>query len=239
MLGNCGVGFAPVRPADHEQLIDMMEGVEDIPGAALTDGMPWGEWETFADYLDVLDRRRYAADVAVPHRPRPAPLLRDGRAGLRRPWTPRPTRWPRWPASCEEAFDAGAAGFSSNRFRAHMSRSGKVVPGTFAPRAEIGALAAAVGQAGHGVIQAIADGTITPGAETDEMPELDLLAALSIESRSAADLQHVPGQQGVGRLPPGARRHRRVERAGRAAAAADHPAGRHVHDEPRPPTTRS
>ena len=64
VLGNCGVGFAPVRPADHEQLIDMMEGVEDIPGAALTDGMPWGEWETFADYLDVIDGRRYAANVA-------------------------------------------------------------------------------------------------------------------------------------------------------------------------------
>ena len=64
VLGNCGVGFAPVRPADHEQLIDMMEGVEDIPGAALTDGMPWGEWETFAEYLDVIDRRRYAANVA-------------------------------------------------------------------------------------------------------------------------------------------------------------------------------
>ena len=82
-----------------------------------------------------------------------------------------------------EAFDAGAAGFSSNRFRAHMSRSGKVVPGTFAPAD--GAQRASPrrsAEAGHGVIQAIADGTITPGAETDEMPELDLLAALSIES---------------------------------------------------------
>ena len=58
VLGNCGVGFAPVRPADHEQLIDMMEGVEDIPGSALGDGLPWGEWESFADYLDVIDGRR-------------------------------------------------------------------------------------------------------------------------------------------------------------------------------------
>jgi len=65
VLGNCGVGFAPVRPTDHEQLIDMMEGVEDIPGSALSDGMPWGQWETFADYLDVLDSRRYAANVAA------------------------------------------------------------------------------------------------------------------------------------------------------------------------------
>jgi N-acyl-D-aspartate/D-glutamate deacylase len=81
-----------------------------------------------------------------------------------------------------EAFDAGAAGFSSNRFRAHMSRSGRVVPGTFAPAQELGALAAAVGAAGHGVIQSIADGTINPGDQLDEMPELDLLADLSMAS---------------------------------------------------------
>jgi N-acyl-D-aspartate/D-glutamate deacylase len=181
VLGNCGVGFAPVRPADHEQLIDMMEGVEDIPGAALTDGMPWGEWETFADYLDVLGGRRYAADVAchIAHGP-----LRYYVMGERayEDLDATPDEVSEMARIVEEAFEAGAAGFSSNRFRAHMSRSGKVVPGTFAPRAEIGALAAAAGRGGHGVIQAIADGTITPGGETDEMPELDLLAALSIES---------------------------------------------------------
>ena len=176
-----------------------------------------------------LRRRR-----RLPHRPRPGPLLRDGRAGLRRPGRHARRGRRRWPASSREAFDAGAAGFSSNRFRAHMSRSGKVVPGTFAAgRRDRRASPRPSGEAGHGVLQAIADGTITPGAETDEMPELDLLAALSIDVGPPAHLQHVPGQQGVGRVPPRARRHRRVERAGRAAAAADHPAGRHVHDEPR------
>ena len=181
VLGNCGVGFAPVRPADHEQLIDMMEGVEDIPGAALTDGMPWGEWETFAEYFDVLDGRHYAADVAchIAHGPVRYYVMGE-RAYEDLDATPDEVE--QMARIVGEAFDAGAAGFSSNRFRAHMSRSGRVVPGTFAPRAEIGALAAAAGQAGHGVIQAIADGTITPGAENDEMPELDMLAALSIES---------------------------------------------------------
>ncbi|HKY13630.1 MAG TPA: amidohydrolase family protein [Microthrixaceae bacterium] len=181
VLGNCGVGFAPVRPADHEQLIDMMEGVEDIPGAALTDGMPWGQWETFAEYLDVLDARRYAADVAchIAHGPVRYYVMGE-RAYEDHDATPDEVA--AMAGIVREAFDAGAAGFSSNRFRAHMSRSGRIVPGTFAPREEIGALAAAAGQAGHGVIQAIADGTITPGAETDEMPELDLLASLSIGS---------------------------------------------------------
>ena len=65
VLGNCGVGFAPVRPADHEQLIDMMEGVEDIPGAALSVGMPWGEWESFPEYLDV-HRRPHATPRTSP-----------------------------------------------------------------------------------------------------------------------------------------------------------------------------
>ena len=81
-----------------------------------------------------------------------------------------------------EAFDAGAAGFSSNRFRAHMSRSGKSCRARSHRSTSSARSPAAVGRAGHGVFQAIADGTITPGAENDEMPELDLLAALSIES---------------------------------------------------------
>ena len=65
VMGNCGVGFAPVRPSDHDALIDLMEGVEDIPGSALSAGMPWGKWETFEEYLDLLDQGRYAVDVAA------------------------------------------------------------------------------------------------------------------------------------------------------------------------------
>jgi N-acyl-D-aspartate/D-glutamate deacylase len=65
VMGNCGVGFAPVRPTDHAALIDLMEGVEDIPGSALSTGMPWGQWETFEDYLDLIGSRSYALDIAA------------------------------------------------------------------------------------------------------------------------------------------------------------------------------
>jgi len=178
VLGNCGVGFAPVRPTDHEQLIDMMEGVEDIPGSALSIGMPWGRWESFAEYLDLIDSRSYAADVAchIAHGP-----LRYYVMGERayEDYDATADEVAEMARLVREAFDAGAAGFSSNRFRAHTSRSGRVVPGTFAPVRELSAIAAAVRGTGHGVLQAIADGTITPGQETDGMPELDLLAGLS------------------------------------------------------------
>jgi N-acyl-D-amino-acid deacylase len=70
VMGNCGVGFAPVRPHDHERLIELMEGVEDIPGVVLTEGLKW-DWESFGDYLNVLAGRRYDMDVAaqLPHAP--------------------------------------------------------------------------------------------------------------------------------------------------------------------------
>ncbi|HYD10388.1 MAG TPA: amidohydrolase family protein [Acidimicrobiales bacterium] len=178
VAGNCGVGFAPVRPTDHAQLIDMMEGVEDIPGAALSDGIPWGAFETFADYLDVIDRNRYATNVAahIAHGPVRYYVMGE-RAYEDQDATADEVE--QMARIVKEAFDAGAAGFSSNRFRAHMSKSGKVVPGTFAAVDELRAIAGAVGQAGHGVIQAIADGTISPGEITDGMPDLDMLAELS------------------------------------------------------------
>ena len=85
VLGNCGVGFAPVRPADHAELIDMMEGVEDIPGTALADGIPWGDWETFPQYLDVGRPPELCDQRHLSYLARTAALLRDGRARLRRP----------------------------------------------------------------------------------------------------------------------------------------------------------
>ena len=178
VVGNCGVGFAPVRPADHASLIDMMEGVEDIPGSALSVGMPWGEWESFGEYLDLIGSRRYATNVAchIAHGPLRYYVMGERAYDDRDATADEVTEMARL---VREAFDAGAAGFSSNRFRGHMSRSGKTVPGTFAPVAELSAIARAIGEAGHGLIQTIADGTITPGAEADRMPELDLLAHLS------------------------------------------------------------
>jgi N-acyl-D-amino-acid deacylase len=179
VLGNCGVGFAPVRAADHDQLIDMMEGVEDIPGAALSVGMPWGEWESFPEYLDVLDRRRYATNVAahIAHGPVRYYVMGDRAYDDQDATADEVAEMARL---VREAFDAGAAGFSSNRFRAHMSRTGRVIPGTFVPHEELGAIATAVAGSGHGVLQSIADGTITPGDQLDAMPDLDQLAELSI-----------------------------------------------------------
>ena len=68
IMGNCGVGFAPVRPSDHERLVQLMEGVEDIPGAVLHEGLEWN-WESFPEYLDVLAARRFDMDVGtqLPH----------------------------------------------------------------------------------------------------------------------------------------------------------------------------
>jgi N-acyl-D-amino-acid deacylase len=179
VVGNCGVGFAPVRPTDHESLIDMMEGVEDIPGSALSVGIPWGRWETFGEYLELLDERTYAANVAchIAHGPLRYYVMGERAYEDHDATSDEVAEMARL---VREAFDAGAAGFSTNRFRAHMSRSGKIVPGTFAPAAELSAIARAVGDAGHGVLQVIADGTITPSDGTDAMPALDMLAGLSI-----------------------------------------------------------
>jgi N-acyl-D-aspartate/D-glutamate deacylase len=142
--------------------------------------MPWGEWETFADYLDVLDSRRYAANVAahIAHGPVRYSVMGE-RAYHDQDATPDEVE--AMARIVADAFAAGAAGFSSNRFRGHMSRSGKVVPGTFAAVDELRAIATAIRGAGHGVMQAIADGTITPEAE-DTMPDLDMLAELALAS---------------------------------------------------------
>src|SRR5216683_2991555 len=182
VLGNCGVGFAPVRPEDHEALIDMMEGVEDIPGSALSVGMPWGKWETFGEYLDLIDARSYTANVAchIAHGP-----LRYYVMGERAYEDHDATgdEVAEMARLVGEAFDAGAAGFSTGRYRGHMSRSGRIVPGTFAPTEELTAIARAVGEAGHGVLQVIADGAIAPSEEIDRIPELDMLAGLSLTAR--------------------------------------------------------
>ena len=127
VLGNCGVGFAPVRPDDHDSLIDMMEGVEDIPGSALSVGIPWGRWESFAEYLDLIDEGTYAANVAchIAHGPLRFYVMGE-RAYEDEDATPEEVA--EMARLVGDAFDAGAAGFSTNRFRAHMSRSGRSSP---------------------------------------------------------------------------------------------------------------
>ena len=125
-MGNCGVGFAPAKPTaeQHDWLIGLLEGVEDIPGTALAEGLTW-DWESFPEYLDALDRRPYTVDVGTHVAARPAARLRDGRA-RRRPATRRrpPTSCCRWPTLVRDGVAAGALGFTTCRTDAHRTNDG-------------------------------------------------------------------------------------------------------------------
>jgi N-acyl-D-aspartate/D-glutamate deacylase len=159
VMGNCGVGFAPVRPTDHDKLIDLMEGVEDIPGSALSTGMPWGEWETFEDYLDLLSTRSYALDIAAQIAHGAVRFYVMGERGTANE-DATAEDLEAMAAIVRRALDAGAVGFTTSRTVGHRARSGSPVPGTFAPETELMAFAEAMRSAGHGVFEAIVAGTI-------------------------------------------------------------------------------
>ena len=122
VMGNCGVGFAPVHPDDHTFLIELMEGVEDIPGTALHEGIQW-EWETFPEYLDALDRRRFGMDIAtqVPHGAVRAYVMGE-RGAKNEPATPEDIA--AMAAIVKEGVAAGALGFSPSRTIAHTATVG-------------------------------------------------------------------------------------------------------------------
>ena len=122
VTGNCGVGFAPVRPNAHRQLIELMEGVEDIPGAALWEGIKW-EWETFPQYMDALASRRWSMDVAVqaPHGPIRAYVM--GERGVRNE-AANEDDIAEMARIVAEAIRAGAVGFSTSRFFGHQALDG-------------------------------------------------------------------------------------------------------------------
>ena len=153
VMGNCGVGFAPVRPDGHDFLIELMEGVEDIPGTALHEGIDW-QWESFAEYLDALDSVDRTIDIAaqVPHA-----ALRAYVLGERAHEAAEPDEIAEMARLTTEALQAGAVGFTTSRTFLHRSKHG-LVPGTNAPPDELVALGEAVGAAGRGVFQLIADG---------------------------------------------------------------------------------
>lgn len=155
VMGNCGVGFAPCRAEDHEVLVDVMAGVEDIPGVVMVDGLPW-DWETFPEYLDALDSRRRDIDVAayLPHSPLRVYVM--GRRGAdREPATPEDLA--RMRALAKEAVEVGALGFASSRFSFHKTASGELIPTYDAAQAEIDAIAAGVAEGGGGLIQFVPD----------------------------------------------------------------------------------
>ncbi|MEZ6185905.1 MAG: amidohydrolase family protein [Planctomycetota bacterium] len=158
--GSCGVGFAPAHPDRREWLIGLMEGVEDIPGSALTEGIRW-EWESFPEYLDALERFPRALDLGaqVPHGALRAYVM--GERGANND-VARPEDVARMAELVEEALRAGALGFSTSRTLLHKSMEGVPVPGTFATREELFGIAAALGRAGHGVFQLATDHVRVP-----------------------------------------------------------------------------
>ncbi len=155
VMGNCGVGFAPCRQEDHDVLVDVMAGVEDIPGVVMTDGLPW-TWETFPEYLDALDSRRRDIDVAayLPHSPLRVYVM--GRRGAdREPATADDLATMR--ALATEAIEAGALGFATSRFTIHKTESGSPIPSYDAAREEIEAIAQGVVDGGGGLLQFVPD----------------------------------------------------------------------------------
>jgi N-acyl-D-aspartate/D-glutamate deacylase len=157
ILGNCGVGFAPAPPDRHEWLIGLMEGVEDIPGTALSEGMTF-DWETFPEYLDALARMPRAIDVGthVPHGAVRAYVMGD-RGARNEPATASDIE--AMASIVEDALRAGALGFSTSRTIGHRAVDGEPVPGTFAAEIELFGIGAALARAGHGVFELVPAGT--------------------------------------------------------------------------------
>jgi N-acyl-D-amino-acid deacylase len=156
VMGNCGVGFAPVRPTDHHALIELMEGVEDIPGAALSEGITWG-WESFPEYLNVLDKRRWAVDVGtqLAHGPLRTyvmgPTASDAVSAF-------PDQISDMGRLAREAIDAGAFGFTTSRTLGHKALDGRPVPGTYAAIDELTTIARNVAAGGHRIMEFAASG---------------------------------------------------------------------------------
>ena len=170
VMGCCGVGFAPVKPDRHDWLIGLMEGVEDIPGAVLAEGIQW-QWETFPQYLDALATKPLALDVGaqVPHGALRVYVM--GERGVPDDSVATPEDIDAMGAQLRAALAAGAFGFSTSRTLIHRGADGKLVPGTFAGRDEIFGIGRVLGEAGHGVFQMTSNHIDMP-AETRWMAEL-------------------------------------------------------------------
>src|ERR1700739_1479346 len=156
VTGNCGVGFAPVRPGREQWLIELMEGVEDIPGTALTEGITWG-WETYPEYLDAIGRQKFAIDVGsqVAHGAVRAYAMGGRGAGN----------------------DAAALCFSTSRTLGHRAMDGEPVPGTFAAEEELFGLGRAMAAGGQAVFELAPQGAagediVAPKKELDWMRRL-------------------------------------------------------------------
>ena len=169
VMGNCGVGFAPVRPGQEDFLIQLMEGVEDIPGTALHEGIDW-KWESFPEYLDALESMPRSVDIAtqIPHGAVRAYVM--GERGAKNEKA-EPGEIEEMSRLVKEGLEAGALGFSTSRTMLHRAKDGEVVPGTYAEDDELMGIGRALGEVGHGVFECASD--LAPeGKELDWMSRL-------------------------------------------------------------------
>ena len=175
VMGNCGVGFAPCEPSDeaHDLMISVMEDVEDIPGAALHEGVSW-DWETFPEYLDALDNFPRAIDVAaqVPHCAVRTYVMGD-RGVNNEIATPEDVE--KMAAIVRQGIEAGAIGFSTSRTELHMTRNGVAMPGTYSDEAELLGIGEVLGELGKGIYQLVSDWE-------DWETEMDWMKRLSIKN---------------------------------------------------------
>lgn len=164
VMGNCGVGFAPVRPTDHGRLIELMEGVEDIPGAALHEGLAWN-WQSFGEYLDAVEARPHDIDIGaqLPHGALRVFVMGERGAALE-PATADDIVQMR--ALAAEAMRAGALGFSTSRTLNHRTVKGDPTPSLRASEAELSGIAMGLADVGSGVIELISDFD-TPDLDTE------------------------------------------------------------------------
>ena len=172
VMGSCGVGFAPVRPGREAALVELMEGVEDIPGSALAEGIPWG-WESVADYMAAIDALPHAIDflVQVPHDPLRMYVMGD-RAIADEVATDDDIGAMR--ALLRAALEAGAAGFSTGRSDNHRTARGAATPASEVDARELAGIASAFCGLRHGVLQAVSDFDMMRGPDCFD-PEFDLL----------------------------------------------------------------
>ena len=183
VMGNCGVGFAPCPPGEERTLIELMEGVEDIPGTALYEGIPWGAWSSFPEYLDFLSTRSYAMNIGaqIAHG-----ALRFQVMGARGVENEDATEADvaEMRRLVAEATAAGAVGFSTSRTIFHRSIDGTAVPGTYATAHELRELVQGMGDGGGAVFEAITSASIGDleilgGERFSQEHELRMLADIS------------------------------------------------------------
>ena len=156
VMGNCGVGFAPVKPGDENFLIQLMEGVEDIPGSALHEGIEW-DWETFPEFLDAIEKKEFVMDLGfmIGHGPLRSYVM--GYERCQNQVDASEAEIGKMSELVTEAIDSGALGFSSSRTILHRDIYGKYVPGTEASSEEMKALAFGVDKAGEGTLEITSD----------------------------------------------------------------------------------